>query len=78
MIKGAIIMTLDSIQEIINNENLVWGKPLENESKKFFCKLSEDVINELNQNISDDNFLNMEFSLLETRKRLFQAVPLLY
>lgn len=65
MIKGAVIMTLDSIQEIINNENLVWGKPLENESKKFFCKLSEDVINELNQNISNDNFLNMEFSLLE-------------
>ena len=35
------------LQEIITDENLVWGKSLENNPEKFFVKLTSKTINEL-------------------------------
>ena len=35
------------LQEIISDDNLVWGKSLENDPRKFLCKLSESVMDEL-------------------------------
>ena len=53
------------IQEIITNDNLVWGKSLENEPQKFLCKLPESVIDELKKNISKPNFNDCELVLLK-------------
>ena len=38
------------LQEIITDENLIWGKSLENNPEKFVVKLTSRTINELKRN----------------------------
>ena len=38
------------LQKIITDENLVWGKSLENNPEKFYVKLTSKTINELERN----------------------------
>jgi len=54
------------LQEIISDDNLVWGKSLENDPRKFLCKLSESVMDELKKNISNPNFNDCELVLLKS------------
>ena len=60
-----MIVASKYVQKIINDENLAWGKSLENKPEKFLCKLSEDAIKELKENISNSDFNNCELSSLQ-------------
>jgi methylphosphonate synthase len=72
------------LQEIITDENLVWGKSLENNPEKFFVKLTSKTINELKRNrkeltnLDESCFpeLKNEINELKTKK-ILQGVGLL-
>ena len=38
------------LENLVNDENLVWGKNLANHPEKFVVKLSDSTVNELKEN----------------------------
>ena len=60
-----MIVVSNHIQEIIINENLVWGKSLERDTERFLVGLSKSSIEELRKNISNTNFLKLKIPVLE-------------
>ena len=38
------------LENLVNDENLVWGKNLANHPEKFVVKLSDSTVNELKKN----------------------------
>jgi len=72
------------LQKIITDENLVWGKSLENNPEKFYVKLTSKTINELErnrkelENLDESCFpeLKNEINELKTTK-ILQGVGLL-
>jgi len=72
------------LQEMITDENLVWDKSLENNSEKFFVKLTSKTINELKRNrkklinLDESCFLELKNEIKELKtKKVLQSVGFL-